>query len=69
MKFSIYDRFVLEIIRKENRWAAFRIGEGVKVPEENLVVPQDLDTSELITYVEDVYHEFAQPGTSIKVLD
>jgi len=69
MKFSIYDRFVVEIIRRQKRWIAFRLGEGVKVPEGNLVVPQDLEESELITFVEDMFHEFAQPGKSIEILD
>jgi hypothetical protein len=69
MKFNIYDRFVVEIIRKEKRWVAFRVGEGVKVPESNLIVPQDLEASELITFVEDMYHEFARPGKSIEILD
>lgn len=69
MKFNIYNRFVLEIIRKEKRWIAFRIGEGVKVPESNLIIPQDLEESELITFVEDIFHELAQPGKSIEILD
>jgi hypothetical protein len=69
MKFNIYDRFVVEIIRKGKRWLAFRIGEGVKVPESNLIVPQDLEESELITFVEDIFHELAQPGKSIEILD
>jgi hypothetical protein len=69
MKFNIYNRFVLEIIRKEKRWIAFRIGEGVKVPESNLIIPQDLEESELIYFIEDIYHEFAQPGKSIENLE
>jgi hypothetical protein len=69
MKFSIYDRFVVEIIRKEKRWIAFRIGEGVKVPERNLIVPQDLEESELITFIEDMFHEYAQPDKSIEILE
>ena len=69
MKFNIYDRFVLEIIRKEKRWIAFRIGEGVKMPESNLIVPQDLEESDLIIFVEDIFHELAQPGKSIEILD
>ena len=69
MKFNIYDRFIVEIIRKKNRWIAFRIGEGVKVPERSLIVPQNLEESELITFVEDMFHELAQPGKIIQVLE
>lgn len=66
MKFNIYDRFVIEIIRKEKRWVAFRIGDGYKVPEANLILPHDLDEEELITFIEDIFHEFARPGKSIE---
>jgi len=69
MRFSIYNRFVVEIIRKNERWIAFRIGAGIKVPEDNLMVPQDLEESELITFLEDMFHEFARPGKSIKILE
>jgi hypothetical protein len=69
MKINIYDRFVLEIIRREKRWIAFRIGEGVKVLEGNLIIPQELEESELITFIEDIFHELAQPGKSIEKLD
>lgn len=68
MRFDIYNRFVIEIIRKDERWIAFRIGEGSKVPEYDLVVPQDLEASQLLTFLEDMFHEYARPGKSIELL-
>lgn len=69
MKFDIYNRFIIEIIRKDGRWLAFRLGEGSKIPEANLIVPQDLGESELITFLDDIFHECALPGKLIKKLD
>lgn len=69
MRFNIYNRFVLEIIREDERWIAFRIGEGIKAPDDNLIIPQDLEPSELITFLDDMFHEFARPGRSIEILD
>ena len=68
MRFNIYQRFVVEIIRKDGRWVAFRMGEGSKVPVDDLVVPQDFEASQLLTFLEDVYHEYARPGKSIELL-
>jgi hypothetical protein len=69
MKFNIYNRFVVEIIRKDERWIAFRIGEGIRAPDDNLIVPQDLEESELITFLDDMFHEFSRPGKSIEILE
>ncbi|MFO7963152.1 MAG: DUF2284 domain-containing protein [Desulfobacterales bacterium] len=69
MKFNIYNRFAIKIIRKDNRWLAFRTGVGARVPVEDLVVPAELSESELIPFLDDMYHELAIPGRSIEQLD
>lgn len=68
MLFSIYDRFKLEVIRKDGRWMAFRIGERLKRSEDNLVFPPDLTEDGLVTYLDDIYHELASPGKCITKL-
>lgn len=68
MLFSIYDRFKLEVIRKDGRWMAFRIGERFKRPEDNLVFPPDCSEDGLATYLDDIYHELASPGKYIAKL-
>ena len=69
MKFNIYDRFTLEIDRQDETWKAWRIGEGRKHPETNLVIPPDLPESDLVTFLDDIYHEMAGPTTMITRLD
>ena len=69
MRFCIYDRFIIEILREDHCWTAFRLADGKKTPERNFVIPQDLDASDLVIFLDDMFHEFARPGTSIKKLD
>jgi hypothetical protein len=68
MKFNIYNRFTVEIIRRDESWIAFRIGEGLKVPCDNLMIPSDLEASQLITFLDDIFHELSRPGASIEAL-
>jgi hypothetical protein len=68
MKFSIYNCFTLEVIREKRGWSAFRLGQGIKSPEENLVFPPDLKEDGLIRFLDDIYHELASPGACIKRL-
>ncbi len=69
MKFSIYGHFDLEIIRQNDRWLAFRLGEGVKRPEPDVVIPPDIDETELLSFLDDIFHELATSGTLIRQLD
>ncbi len=69
MKFNVYDRFVLEIIQEKGQWKAYRVGDGAKIPDNDLIIPPDLDSSELITFLDDMLHELARPGQEIKFLD
>ena len=69
MKFSIYGHFDLEIIRQNDRWLAFRLGEGVKRPEPDVVIPPDINETELVSFLDDIFHELASPRTLIRQLD
>lgn len=69
MLVNIYHRFTLEIIRRDEAWIALRIGEGLKVPCDDLAISGDLEASQLITFLDDIFHELARPGASIEVLE
>lgn len=63
MKFDIFGRKVLEVIRSENQWLAFYCGNnGVKRKAENISIPASLDETELDEYIADVFHEWATPA-------
>ena len=63
MKFDVFGRFQLEVAREEGRWVAYKLApdKRLKVPE--LAIPSTLaSSSEISTYLDDLYHEMAGPG-------
>jgi hypothetical protein len=69
MKFNIYGRFVLEVIRENGNWKAYRVGDGTRRRERDLGIPSELEPGELAGFLDDVYHELAEPGRQIRQLD
>jgi hypothetical protein len=67
MKFDVYNRFQLEIIRGGDAWAVYRLGLGTWV-KTDLVIPSSASEDELATYLDDIYHEMGRPGLEIRVL-
>jgi len=65
MKFDIYNRFHIEILRQHDAWIACRTEHGMRVPVDDLVIPPDLEPHELATYLDDIYHELAGFGDVI----
>jgi len=68
MRFDIYGRFQVEIRREGGAWAAYRPGAGTRVPMADLVIPAHLASADLVTYLDDVYHEYAGIGDEIAAL-
>lgn len=68
MKFDIYGRFRLEIRRENETWVAYRAELGKRRKLNELVIPSDLPVEEIATYLDDFYHELAQPGRRIENL-
>ena len=68
MRFSIYNRFDLEVVRNGGRWEIFRSGAGVRVPCNDLIIPDELTGSEIATYLDDLFHELSGPGDSVRLI-
>ena len=66
MLFDVYGRIRLEILREADGWVAYRIepGKRIKLPE--LAIPASLSAAELPVYLDDLYHEMAKPGQSVR---
>lgn len=63
MKFSIYGRKVVEVIRDGSGWSAFYLGnEGKKRKADGLVIPSTVREEDLVEYLADVFHEMATPA-------
>jgi len=61
VKFDIYRRFQLVILREGDQWVVYDAQPGKRV-RNNLVIPADVAADELPAYLDDIYHELARPG-------
>ena len=59
IKFNVFGQ-KMSIQRKDGEWLLFRESNtGVRARVHEVVIPADLDESELATYLADIYHESA----------
>lgn len=66
MKFNIYRRFQVEIVRQDEEWIAYRAEAGKRVRMDELVVPPGLAADELAVYLDDLFHELAGIGQQVE---
>ena len=60
--FDVFGR-IMQAQRIDGRWQLFLVGaEGKKRPVPDVTVPPHLSTEELLTFLDDLYHEFASPS-------
>ena len=63
MRFDVYDRFQLEVVREKGRWVAYRLGLGKRSPAK-LAIPSWVAPSEMATYLDDLLHELSGPRSN-----
>jgi hypothetical protein len=68
MKFDIYGRYQLDIVREGGAWIVYRIDAGKRVRNDSIVVPPGLRPDELPGYLDDILHELSSPGRSIRTV-
>jgi hypothetical protein len=68
MKFDVYGRFQLEVAREGNRWVAYRLVPGKRIRADDLIIPAEVQPNEIATYLDDLFHEGAVPGKSVRLL-
>ena len=74
MRLSIYDQFIVGVVRPDGGWSKGRpiayIEEDDKcVPLFDLLIPSDLDDEEIARYVGDRFCAFAQTGRRVEALE
>ena len=68
MKFDIYGRLRLDILREGNAWIAYRIAEGKRARDTSIAIPASLRPDELASYLDDLFHELGSPGRTVRAL-
>ena len=69
MRFDIYGRYQLEVVRKDERWIMYRLDFGKRRLTYDFVIPASLRPDELATYLDDMLHELARPGDIVQRID
>jgi hypothetical protein len=68
MKFDVYGRFTLDVVQEGESWVAYRVELGKRRRENTLVFPPGLEATEIATFLDDIYHEFAGPGQCVQAI-
>jgi hypothetical protein len=70
LKFDLFGR-ELHLLRRDDTWQAFYPGnEGKRRPARDIVIPRDIEESDLARYLDDLCHEWAtDQHNSVKQLD
>jgi hypothetical protein len=69
MKFDVYGRFRLEVVREGDGWAAYRLDPGKRTKLNDLIIPSSVEASEIAVYLDDIYHEAARPGDLVRMVE
>lgn len=68
MRFNVYNRFQLDIVREGAAWVCYQGAAGKRVPAAGIVIPPELAADELAEYLDDIYHELARPGDAVAII-
>ena len=68
MKYDLYGKFQLEVLRENDAWIVYRLGLGIRSIVHEVVLPSNLDISEIVTFLDDLFHESDIDGRGIREL-
>jgi pimeloyl-ACP methyl ester carboxylesterase len=66
MRFDIYGRYEIEVAWDRGTWKVFSVGEGKRAPLDHVLIPPHVKEKELSAYLDDLFHELAKPGRTIR---
>jgi hypothetical protein len=67
MKLNVYDRFTLDVVREGSQWTVYRLEPGKRIKVRDFAIPSSLREAEIVTFVDDIYHELAAPGQTVQL--
>jgi hypothetical protein len=68
MRFNIYGRFQLDVRWENDSWQIYRLEPGKRLKVNDFVIPSTLEAEEVMTYLDDIFHELSGPGQRIEML-
>jgi hypothetical protein len=68
MRLNAYGK-LLEIIRENESWVIYEVGEGKKSRSNDIYIPSDYNKEQVVRFLEDMLHERATPDDpNIKII-
>jgi hypothetical protein len=68
MKFDVYGRFQVEVVRENDEWVVYKLGLGTRARSRDLIIPSFVAPSEVAGYLDDLLHELSGPGQCVRLL-
>ena len=68
MKFNIYGRFQVEVLRANDAWIVYRAEMGKRATLNDVVIPPQLEANEIAIYLDDIFHELAGVGQGVELI-
>lgn len=68
MRFDIYGQQELDVIRDGGGWKVYGVADGKRILLSDVVIPAEVEESEMSTFLDDLFHELARPGKTIRRL-
>jgi hypothetical protein len=66
VKLDVYGRFQLEVQRENAQGAVPQIIDGMHLEVADAIIPAHFGETEINSYIDDLYHETARPGQSVR---
>ncbi len=69
MRFDLYGKFELHVVRQDGAWQVFRLVNGKRQALPDIFIPSVIPENEIERYLDDLLHEQAQPGQKVRRLE
>jgi hypothetical protein len=67
VRFNVYNRFKLDVVREGEQWVAYRLELGKRIKVKEFAIPPSLREADIATFLDDIYHELATPGQTVQL--
>jgi len=54
VRFNVYGRFKLDVVREGNQWAVYRLELGKRIKVREFTIPSSLREAEIQTFLDDI---------------
>jgi hypothetical protein len=69
VKVDVFGRFQLEVTREAGEWIVTAPRDGKRLQVSDAIIPAHFIESEILAYLDDMYHEAARPGERVRRIE